>query len=600
MRQGRRASLFTVIALIAGTCGSVTAVSLAGGTTAAAHSEWGEDEESDREDDGEDREDGALAVPNELIVRFDPGADEGERAEARRRARTTLVKPLPLPGLELLGVDDGASLAEARASLERERVVLYVELNYYRRAAGIPNDPYFSSLWGFDNTGQTFSGVAGTPDADIDAPEAWNVTVGDIAIGVAVLDSGVDLGHRDLAPNAWTNPGESGGGRETNRRDDDSNGLVDDFRGWDWVASDNSPADGNGHGTHVAGTIGARGNDGFGVPGVDWTARLVALRVLDDQGSGTSSSLIQAYDYAGRKGARVVNASLGGGGYSRSEYDLIRGFPNVLFVVAAGNDANNNDRQPEYPCAYDLVNVLCVAASNQHDGLASFSNYGVTTVDLAAPGTKILSTWPGGGHAVRSGTSMATPHVAGAAALLLSRSPAATATTVKSALLQSVNPKPGLAGIVATGGRLNLARAFGVEPAPPAAPGAPPGAAPVTRDSTPPGIYIRVSRRARLKRVLRRGVRAYVRCSEGCRVKVRLVLARRSSRRLKLLAHGQRVVGRRLMRVDGRSRVVVVRIRRSVRKRLARVRRARILVLVTARDGAGNVARAQRALTLRR
>jgi subtilisin family serine protease len=445
MRQGRRAIHVSLATLTVTIWGALAAVSLARGKTPEARGTTAAQSEPPSAADAD------TAVPGELLVRFEADADSRDRAQARRDARTKLEESLPTTDLELLRLKPRATLAQAEATLESDDSVLYAEPNFYRRAARTPNDASFGNLWGFDNHGQPLFGVTGTQDADIDAPEAWDVTTGDTGIGVAIVDSGLDLDHRDLASNVWANPGESGGGKETNRRDDDSNGLVDDSRGWDWVASDNDPEDANGHGTHVAGTIGARGDDGFGVAGIDWNARLMALRVLDDKGAGTLADVIQAYSYAGRKGARVVNASLGGGGYSRSEYDVIRGLPNLLFVVAAGNDGSNNDQSPGYPCAYDLSNVVCVAASDQHDRLASFSNFGATSVDLAAPGTNIFSSWPGGGHGFLNGTSMATPHVAGAAALLFSRNPSSSAGAAKSSLLQSVDHKASLSGMVATG-----------------------------------------------------------------------------------------------------------------------------------------------------
>lgn len=587
MWQGRRDCLLTTVGLTA----VLIAVSLAGGAGSAAASA------------GVGSQIAATgAAVDQLLVRFDGDSTSDERAEARQRSGTKLEVRLPVANLELLRLDPGISLAEATTRLEDQDSVLYAEPNFYRRLARTPNDSLFGQLWGLENTGQSVLGVTGALDADIDATNAWNVSTGVPAITVAVIDSGLDLDHRDLAPNIWTNPGESGAGKETNGRDDDLNGLTDDFRGWDWASSDNDPRDSHGHGTHVAGTIGARGDDGFGVAGVAWNARLMALRVLDNQGIGTVANVIQAYVYAQRMGAKVVNASLGGGQFSRSEFDALRALPSGLFVVAAGNEASDNDQRPAYPCAYDVGNVVCVAASDQQDGLASFSNYGATTVDLAAPGTNILSAWPGGGHAFLSGTSMATPHVSGAAALVFSKNAGASPVAVKNALLQSVDPKAGLARAVASGGRLNVARALGVEPPPPTGASAPSGAGPtVRRDTSPPTVSLRLRRRERMRRALRGGVRAHVRCSEPCRLDIRMLSLNRTRRQLRQFKIRRRALAIRKAALAGAvNKTVVLRMRASVRRRLLRVRSARLVVVLTAKDHAGNSTSIRRTITLRR
>jgi hypothetical protein len=329
----------------------------------------------------------------------------------------------------------------------------------------------------------------------------------------------------------------------------------------------------------------------------------MALRVLDDQGAGTNTTVMLAYSYAGRKGARVLNLSLGGAGYSRSEYELIRSLPNVLFVVAAGNDAANDDRTPVYPCAYELSNVLCVAATDSRDQLASFSNYGPASVDLAAPGTNILSSWPGGGHVYLNGTSMATPHVTGTAALLFGRNPTTSVAAVKNALMQSVDPKPGLAGMVVTGGRLNAARALGIEPPlPPAAsPAGPPGGALASRDTKPPRLSLRLRRHGRIRLALRRGIRARVRCSEPCNLRIRVLAGGGSIRRFGLVRGKERAMaGLRLGLGSATRTTVVLRLKRAAKRRLAKLRRAKLLVVASAKDVAGNTSRRQRWLFLRR
>ena len=587
MWQGRRGSLF----LVAGLTVALTAAGPARGADSSSATP------------AVGSQIGALsAAVDELLVRFDQDAGSDERAEARRESGTKLEVRLPVANLELLRLEPGISMAEAKARLENQESVLYAEPNFYRRLARTPNDSHFGQLWALENTGQSVSGVGGTLDADIDATNAWDLINGVPAVTVAVIDSGLDLDHPDIAANIWTNAGESGAGRETNRRDDDLNGLVDDFRGWDWAGSDNDPRDSHGHGTHVAGTIGARGDDGFGVAGVAWNSRLMALRVLDNQGIGTVANVIQAYVYALRMGSKVVNASLGGGQFSRSEFDTLRALPTGLFVVAAGNEGSDNNQRPAYPCAYDVGNVICVAASDQQDGLASFSNYGTTSVDLAAPGTNILSTWPGGGHAFLNGTSMATPHVTGAAALVFSKNPGASAAAVKNALLQSADRKSSLARAVASGGRLNVARALGVEPPPPTGASAPSGTVPTAqRDTSPPKVSLRVRRRERMRRALRRGVRARVRCSEPCRLEIRAFGGDRTRRQFRQFRMRRRALARgRVVLAGGVNKTVVLRMIASVKRRLVRVRRARLVVVLTARDRAGNTASIRRTVTLRR
>ncbi|MBA2580211.1 MAG: S8 family serine peptidase, partial [Thermoleophilaceae bacterium] len=424
------------------------------------------------------------AVPGELIVRFKSSVGSSQREDVRDRVGADLEERLPLTGLEVVDLDAGLSLAAAESSFERQSGVLYAEPNYYRRAEAAPvNDTLFGQLWGLDNTGQGVRGLGGTADADIDAPEAWQLTTGSNSVKVAVVDTGMAYDHADLALNSWTNPGETGPGKQANV-DDDSNGKVDDVRGWDFAGDDDDPRDGNGHGTHVAGTIGARGNDGYGVSGVSQRVTLIPVQVLGANGSGTVADVIAGYQYAVRNGAKVINASLGSSSPSTAERDMIAASSTTTFVVAAGNDSK--DASSQYPCNYPLANVICVGASDQDDGLATFSNYGSTSVDLAAPGRSTLSAYPAAvfpnsHHAYLSGTSMATPHVAGAAALILSRDVTTTVSVLRQRLLNSVDAKSCLTGRTVTGGRLNAHAALGALRASP-----PPAAAGVC--STPPPV----------------------------------------------------------------------------------------------------------------
>ena len=339
-------------------------------------------------------------VPGELIVRFRGGIDRERRAQIASAEGADLERKLPLAGVHQVELDRGEPVKQAADDLEQRSAVLYAEPNFYRQAVASPNDPFYPDLWGLNNTGQPIPGSSspGTPDADIDAPEAWDITTGSDEVTVAIVDTGVDYDHPDLASNIWRNPGETGldaGGaaKATNGVDDDGNGLIDDSRGWDWPGADNAPRDFDGHGSHVAGTVGGAGDDGAGIVGVNWRVQLMALRALDTQGSGNDAEIASAFAYAGDKGADVVNASLGGPGSSQVLEDAVTSAPDTLFMFAAGNDNQDNDLNAYQPCTIDAPNVLCVAATNQFDQLASFSNYGATTVDLAAPGNRIVSAY---------------------------------------------------------------------------------------------------------------------------------------------------------------------------------------------------------------
>jgi subtilisin family serine protease len=323
------------------------------------------------------------------VVRFAASSSAAERQDVRASLDATRSQSLGMAGLQLLKLHSG-DVQSAIADLEQRSDVIYAEPNYIYEASAVPNDPLFSDLWGMHNTGQSVNGTNGTADADIDAVEAWDTETGNSNVVVAVVDTGIAYDHPDLAPNMWSNPGETPG----NGNDDDGNGFTDDTRGWDFVATDNDPFDLNLHGSHVAGTIGAQGNNAIGVAGVNWEVSLMALRVLDDAGSGTNADIANAFNYAGDNGADVVNASLGGGGSSNAIRDAINNAPTTLFVVAAGNEGSNNNTNPVFPCNYTPANNICVAATDSNDALALFSNRGATHVDLAAPGTSILSSLP--------------------------------------------------------------------------------------------------------------------------------------------------------------------------------------------------------------
>ena len=314
-----------------------------------------------------------------------------------------------------------------------------------------PTDTSFAQLWGLHNTGQT----GGIADADIDAPEAWDITTGSREVLVGVIDTGVDRSHPDLLANMWTNPHEIPG----NSIDDDGNGFVDDTNGWDFFANDNNPTDEEGHGTHCAGTIGGVGNNVTGVTGVCWQVSIVGLRFLGPSG-GSTSDAIEAVNYSRDLGVDLTSNSWGGGGFSGLLQTAIAsaGAAEQLFIAAAGNDGSNTDLSPQYPAGYALNTIVSVASSTSSDTRSSFSNYGATTVDLAAPGSSIYSTVPGSSYATYSGTSMATPHVSGAVALLKSIAPLMTAEEIKTRLLDTVDPVTAFATNTVSGGRLNVAR----------------------------------------------------------------------------------------------------------------------------------------------
>jgi subtilisin family serine protease len=396
---------------------------------------------------------------NEVIVHLKESATEAEIQALYSQIGATVLEKTPSEEYQLWQVDNAQ---EAINLLNLQPEIMSVGLNYVVKTTALPNDPRFDELWGLNNTGQ----AGGTPDADIDAPEAWDINTGDGSIIVGVIDTGVDYTHPDLVNNIWTNPGEIAG----NGIDDDGNGYIDDYYGWDFAYDDNDPMDVFGHGTHVAGTIAAEGNNGIGVTGVNWDAQIMPIKFLNDDGSGSTFDAIQAVEYATLMGADLTNNSWGGGGYSQPLYDAIAasGEAGQLFVAAAGNNGTDNDLNPSYPSSYDLDNIIAVAATGHQDQLAWYSQYGLTSVDLAAPGGSldgvdahnILSTIPGNDYDYFAGTSMATPHVAGAAALVWSEKPTLTAEQVKNYILGTVDLLPSLDGKVLTGGRLNLNQAL--------------------------------------------------------------------------------------------------------------------------------------------
>ncbi len=393
---------------------------------------------------------GPSFVPGEVLVKFAPSAIAIDRSRLEGQLGATELRTFASSAMHWR-LGPNVDVLQAVATLRQDPSVEYAEPNYILHADVTPNDPRYPELWGMNNTGQT----GGTPDADIDADTAWNVSTGSSSVLLAVIDTGVDYNHPDLAANMWTNPGEIPG----NGIDDDGNGFIDDIHGWDFVNNDGDPFDDYGHGTHVSGTIGGVGNNGIGVTGVNWNVNIMAVKFLNSSGSGTTANAVLAVQYTTMMGVRLTSNSWGGGSFSQTLYDAIAaaGAANIAFVAAAGNNGANSDTSPAYPAAYDLPNIISVAATDHNDLLASFSNYGAVSVDLAAPGVDILSTLPGNQYGLNSGTSMATPHVAGAYALALSVSaPGIPVAQVKNILLSSVDHIPAMAGKCVSNGRLNI------------------------------------------------------------------------------------------------------------------------------------------------
>ena len=411
----------------------------------------------------------ADAVPGELIVRYQGGTDARQRTGALDQVGARSAEGLPLPRTELVRVGRGADLDEAAATLEANPGVAYAEPNGIFRLQALPDDPEFREQWGLRNIALEIQGLPGLLDADIDAPEAWDLTTGSASIPVAVLDSGMDFTHPDLVDNVWHNAAELSGRPGV---DDDRNGYVDDSIGWDFVAGSPAPWDLSGHGTHVAGTIGARGDNGVGVTGVEWKAALMPLRICDARGDCDYAAAVRAIAYAADQGARVINGSFAGPDGSDAIRSAVRSAPGSLFVFSAGNYGADTGRDPTYPCAYNEPNLICATATGLLDRLLGIANYG-SAVDIAAPGEEILSTYArnlnDGAYAYMDGTSMAAPQVSGAAALVWSRFPGESVSQVRTRLLQGAD-HPGLLQGLGGAGRLNVARAMDLDPPAPVSP----------------------------------------------------------------------------------------------------------------------------------
>lgn len=418
-------------------------------------------------------------VEGEIIVKFKRDQRSSAQALHRTMGSTVLKRFNMLPEIEVVKLPDGLPIRDGIIKYMLDPSVEYAEPNYIRRINRIPNDTYFNQQWALLNTGQ----FNGTPGSDIKATDAWDINTGSNNVVIAVIDTGMDYNHPDLFKNRWVNEAEI----PDNGIDDDGDGKVDDIFGWDFTTcarfdpvtggcltpkvQDKDPMDDNGHGTHVSGIIGASGNNGTGVSGVMWDARIMPLKILNAYGEGSIADEIAALDYVvmmKNRGVniRAVNASFGGGVYSSAEYDAISKVNNsgIIFVTAAGNGGDddlgdNNDITPSYPANYNLPNIVAVAATDQNDNLASFSNYGPQSVHVAAPGVRILSITANGLY-YSSGTSMATPHVTGLVGLLCSEYPSFSLSQIKSTLIKYVDILPSLSGKIKSGGRINAYKAL--------------------------------------------------------------------------------------------------------------------------------------------
>lgn len=421
------------------------------------------------------KDDFAERVPGEIIVKFN--SDKVDMGFLKSMGVMT-IEPLGVSfgNFQKIELNDDKNFDMTLQALNDHPDVEYAEPNFVYRliepivedkadylvdqivgdlSEYLPDVPRMNELWGLVNTGQGVPGGGSSIEgADIDAMRAWALERGSHNVTIAVIDTGIDYNHQDLAANMWVNEDELHG---TPGEDSDGNGFVDDIYGYDFTRNQGSPMDGNGHGTHCAGTIGAIHNNGLGVAGVMADVRMMGLKFLTDRGSGTTANAIRAVDYATMMDVDIMSNSWGGGGRSQALKDAIinANEAGILFVVAAGNSSSNNDTRPTYPASYNVDNVIAVAATTGMDGLASFSSFGAESVHLGAPGHQILSSTPNNNYRVLSGTSMAAPHVSGALGLLLSQEGRLPTSEVRERLIATTDPVGALRGRVANSGRLN-------------------------------------------------------------------------------------------------------------------------------------------------
>ena len=423
----------------------------------------------------------AAYVPGEILVKVKPGHMGKFLAKKSLLGAEVKKEISAVSGQFLLLKSNAKSTQGLVAELSDLPEVQYAEPNYIYKAiaskaslesilfgsraenhsAMAPTDPLYGKLWGLKNTGSnepdrnggtsTTPGVAG---ADTDAERGWSITTGSKKVTIAVIDTGIDYNHPDLRNQMWTNEKEIA----NNGIDDDGNGYIDDIHGWNAHGKNGNPMDGNAHGTHCAGTIGAEHNNGIGVAGVMSDVQLVAVKFLSDEGSGSLADAVVAIDYATKLNVDIMSNSWGGGGFSQALEDSIKAAKNkgIVFVAAAGNDSNNNDSRPSYPASYQVENVISVASHTAQDTLSSFSNFGKRSVHVAAPGSNVLSSTPNGEYKVFSGTSMATPHVSGVVGLLLSETGRLPVAEVRNRLMATTVPVATYRKTTQGGGRVSI------------------------------------------------------------------------------------------------------------------------------------------------
>ena len=408
-------------------------------------------------------------VPGEIIVKLADAAQPLDQFESSIGGK--VVEEFDFPAtlairggaMLRLKLSDESSVERVLDSLQTDKRVQFAEPNliYTLDEATSPPNDLHEKLWGLDNTGQT----GGTPGADVHAKEAWQTTTGSKGPLISVIDSGIDYNHPDLKANMWVNPGEIPG----DAIDNDGNGVVDDVHGYNAFADNGDPWDGHSHGTHCAGTIAAVGNNGEGVTGVMQEANLMAVKIFSDHGQTSTDAIVRGILYSAKMGADITSNSWGGKRSSEAIYEAFKAHPG-LHVVAAGNSAYDNDKKENFPSNYDLDNIVAVAATDHIDQRAGFSQWGATKVDVAAPGHNIWSTVPSGGYGMKSGTSMATPHVTGGAGLILSAYPDASNEEVKNRLIYGSDRMPSMLGVSVSNGRVNFGNSLADDSVPPGAP----------------------------------------------------------------------------------------------------------------------------------
>lgn len=397
----------------------------------------------------------AEAVPGEYIVRLKPSIKEMSAAQVARSLGAHVKSTIPSQNIVVVKRATFETADSAVKTMAQNPMVDVVEPNFIYRINKTSNDPMMEQLWGLKNYGQKDPkgqvGVAGIDIGNIE--QAWDITTGDPNMVIAVIDTGVDFNHPDLKDNLWVNVAEANGQPGI---DDDNNGVVDDIHGYNSINNSGNATDDQGHGSHCAGTIGARGDNGVGIVGVVWQAKIMSVKFLDKNGSGTLENALKSIDYATKMGAKVMSNSWGGGGFSQTLLDAIKrsNEAGAIFIAAAGNSNQDNDARPAYPATYDVPNIISVAAIDNKGAKASFSSYGKRTVHIGAPGVNVWST-TGGTYQSFSGTSMATPHVSGVAALVWGHEPNLTALELKQRLLATATPIAGLKNRVRTNGMVN-------------------------------------------------------------------------------------------------------------------------------------------------